>query len=79
MLRMVMLQMWFNLSDEGVEEAIYDSYAMKSFMGFNLSAGEDVYKRQIVDLPAPERPIMATNSLCSIFRFMSFSAVKPFG
>ena len=24
MLRMVMLQMWFNLSDEGVEEAIYD-------------------------------------------------------
>ena len=42
MLRMVMLQMWFNLSDEGVEEAIYDSYAMKSFMGTNFSAGEQV-------------------------------------
>lgn len=42
MLRMVMLQMWFNLSDEGVEDAIYDSYAMKSFMGINFSAGEQV-------------------------------------
>ena len=32
MLRMYMLQMWFNLSDEGVEDAIYDSYAMRKFM-----------------------------------------------
>ena len=29
---MYLLQMWFNLSDEGVEDAIYDSYAMRSFM-----------------------------------------------
>ncbi len=28
MLRMYLLQIWFNLSDEGVEDAIYDSYAM---------------------------------------------------
>ena len=27
MLRMYLLQCWFNLSDEGVEDAIYDSYA----------------------------------------------------
>ena len=27
MLRMYLLQVWFNLSDEGVEDAIYDSYA----------------------------------------------------
>ena len=27
-LRMYLLQIWFNLSDEGVEDAIYDSYAM---------------------------------------------------
>lgn len=40
MLRMVMLQTWFNLSDEGIEDAIYDSYAMKSFMGIDFSAGE---------------------------------------
>ena len=28
MLRMYLLQIWFTLSDEGVEDAIYDSYAM---------------------------------------------------
>ena len=32
MLRMYMLQIWFNLSDEAVEDSIYDSYAMKRFM-----------------------------------------------
>jgi IS5 family transposase len=26
---MYLLQGWFNLSDEGVEDAIYDSYAMR--------------------------------------------------
>ena len=42
MLRMTMLQVWFSLADEGVEDAIYDSYAMKSFMGIDFSAGEQV-------------------------------------
>ena len=32
MLRMYLMQNWFNLSDIGVEDAIYDSYAMRSFM-----------------------------------------------
>lgn len=36
MLRMYLLQGWFNLSDEGVEDAIYDSYAMRKFMGLNF-------------------------------------------
>ena len=36
MLRMYLLQCWFNLSDEGVEDAIYDSYAMRRFMGINF-------------------------------------------
>lgn len=36
MLRMYLLQNWFNLSDEGVEDAIYDSYAMRSFMHINF-------------------------------------------
>ena len=26
----------FNLSDEGTEDAIYDSYAMRSFLGINF-------------------------------------------
>ena len=42
MLRMIMLQSWFNLSDEGIEDAIYDSYAMKTFMGIDFLAGEQV-------------------------------------
>ena len=35
-LRMYLLQVWFNLSDEGTEDAIYDSYAMRKFMGLNF-------------------------------------------
>lgn len=35
-LRMYLLQVWFSLSDEGVEDAIYDSYAMRKFMGINF-------------------------------------------
>ena len=36
MLWMYLLQCWFSLSDEGVENAIYDSYAMRKFMGINF-------------------------------------------
>jgi len=36
MLRMYLLQVWFSLSDEGVEEAVYDSYAMRRFMGLDF-------------------------------------------
>ena len=37
MLRMYLLQAWFSLSDEGVEEAIYDSYAMRGFMRLDFT------------------------------------------
>ena len=36
MLRMILLQDWFSLSDEGLEDAIYDSYAFRKFMGLNF-------------------------------------------
>ena len=36
MLRMYLLQVWFSLSDEGVEDTIYDSYAMRRFMGLDF-------------------------------------------
>jgi IS5 family transposase len=39
MLRMYFLQVWFNLADEALEETIYDSYAMKTFM--KLDFGEE--------------------------------------
>jgi transposase, IS5 family len=37
MLRMYLLQVWFSLSDEAVEDAIYDSYAMRRFMGLDFA------------------------------------------
>ena len=37
MLRMYLLQVWFSLSDEGVEEAICDSHAMRRFMRLDFS------------------------------------------
>lgn len=36
MLRMYLMQSWFNLSDEGIEDAIYDSYAMRKFIGLDF-------------------------------------------
>ena len=37
MLRMYLLQPWFSLSDEGVEDAICDSYAMRRFLGLDFT------------------------------------------
>lgn len=36
MLRIYLLQNWFNLSDPGVEEALYDSLSMRNFVGIDL-------------------------------------------
>jgi transposase, IS5 family len=37
MLRLYFLQHWFNLSDPAVEEALYDSPVMRTFVGIDLS------------------------------------------
>jgi IS5 family transposase len=36
MLRMFLLQAWFTLSDEGIEDSIYDSYAFRTFMNLDF-------------------------------------------
>ena len=36
MLRIYFLQQWFNLSDPGIEEALYDSAALRQFVGIDL-------------------------------------------
>ncbi len=36
MLRIYFLQLWFNLSDPAIEEALYDSAAMRAFAGIDL-------------------------------------------
>ena len=40
MLRMYLLQVWFHLSDEGVEDQINDSYAMRKFMGLDFTVAQ---------------------------------------
>ncbi|MDR1570186.1 MAG: IS5 family transposase [Oscillospiraceae bacterium] len=42
MLRMYLLANWFNLSDEGVEDSIYDSYAFRKFMKVDFIGEEQV-------------------------------------
>jgi len=37
MLRMYLMQIWFSLSDEGIEDSIYDSYAMRTFMRIDFN------------------------------------------
>jgi hypothetical protein len=36
MLRTYFLQQWFDLSDPGVEETLYDSHSMRRFVGIDL-------------------------------------------
>lgn len=40
MLRMYLLQVWFSLSDEGTEDAIYDSYAFRTFMRLDFTTAQ---------------------------------------
>jgi len=40
MLRMYLMQNWFNLSDEGIEDAIYDSYAKRKFIGIDFISNQ---------------------------------------
>jgi IS5 family transposase len=54
MLRIYFLQQWFNLSDPAVEEALYDSLAMRHFVGIDL--GRE---------PFPTRPRCAVFATCS--------------
>ena len=36
MLRMYLLQIWFNLSDPATEDAVNDSYTMRKFTGIDF-------------------------------------------
>src|SRR6187455_2307804 len=38
MLRIYFLQQWYGLADEALEDALYDSQAMRTFAGIDLSA-----------------------------------------
>jgi IS5 family transposase len=40
MLRTYFVQQWFNLSDPGVEEALYDSAGLRRFVGVDLGRAQ---------------------------------------
>lgn len=48
MLRLHCLQQWFNLSDPVVEEALYDSRAMRHFVGIDRAANPCLMRRPSV-------------------------------
>ncbi len=57
MLRMYLPQCWFHLSDEGVEDAIYGSYAFRKFMGLNF------LEQNVPDATTPLRSLRQTNTI----------------
>jgi hypothetical protein len=59
----ILLQIWFNLSDEGVEDAIYDSYAFRKFMNI------DFMEEQVLDATTllKIRYLLEENYLWNVF------------
>jgi hypothetical protein len=61
MLRIYFLQQWFNLSDPAVEEALYDSAAMRGFVGIDPRLREG---RFLAASRFPTRPRCAASATC---------------
>lgn len=70
MLRMYLLQNWFNLSDEGIEDAIYDSYAFRKFMKI------DFFNEQVPDATTlcKFRKLLVDNGIQKLY----FKAISNF-
>src|SRR5215468_6243533 len=62
MLRLYCLQQWFNLSDPAVEEALYDSQAMRRFVGIDPRLREG---RLSAASRCQTRPRCAASAICS--------------
>ena len=71
MLRVYLLQCWYNLSDVATEEAVYDSRAMSRFVGVDFSGGSQVpdsttlckFRKVIVDNGLGERMLASLNEI----------------
>ena len=70
MLRMYFLQNWFSLSDEGIEDAIYDSYAFRKFMKI------DFFNTQVPDATTlcKFRKLLVDNGIQKLY----FKAISDF-
>jgi IS5 family transposase len=67
MLRIYFLQQWFNLSDPAVEEALYDSAAMRSFVGIDLGRGPCAISSALISAASrcPTKRRYAAFAICS--------------
>jgi hypothetical protein len=63
LLRIYFLQPWLNLSDPVVEEAMYDSAAMRSFVGIDLGREPAPYGRYRRNPPKPPFHIAASGKI----------------
>lgn len=68
MLRMFLVQVWFTLSDEGVEDAIYDSYAIRKFVGIDFLTEQAPDATTLLHF----RHLLEENNLCKAM----FDAIK---
>src|SRR5207248_1603134 len=55
MLRIYFLQQWFNLSDPAVEEALYDSLAMRRFVDIDLGREPVPHETTVCQLKSSKR------------------------
>ena len=69
MLRMYLLQIWFNLSDPATEDAIYDSYAMRKFTDIDFMTETVPDETTLCKF----RHLLETNGLNKLF----FDAINP--
>lgn len=71
MLRLYLLQCWYNLSDVATEEAVYDSRAMSRFVGVDFSSGSQVpdsttlckFRKCVTDNGLGERMLDSLNAI----------------
>lgn len=64
MLRIYFLQLWFNLSDPAVEEELYDSAAMRSFVGIDLRCGGGAGRDDDLQVPRLAREEQTGGTRC---------------
>src|SRR5690606_33958121 len=61
MLRLYFLQQWYGLADEALEDAVYDSQAMRSFLGIHLASVPVPHATTLLGL----RRLLQTNDRCA--------------
>lgn len=62
MLRLYFLQQWYGLADEALEDAVYDSQAMRGFLGINLGSEAVPDATTLLKF----RRLLETHDLCAV-------------